>query len=251
LALEALHGKTVSTRVIPITEDEALDRDVDEAQERPSIDDYSAIPVAEFGAALLRGMGWKDTETISNDATKSSMKPRVFERRPALLGVGAKPSKSIGVEIGEWGKADHKKKKVVYTPVILKNKTTGEVMTEAEFKSQTDKQTSTSTEMVFEKPKESEDRSKDDRKNRDYDRKDRHRKERDSNKKYDHDDRDDYKKSERRDRSKYDYEDKDQYRSSDRHRKDKERRDDSRYDDRKDRDRRSDYKESSSRRHLD
>jgi hypothetical protein len=253
LALEALHGKTVSSRVIPLTEDEALDRDVNDAQERPSVHDYSAVPVSEFGAALLRGMGWKDTETISSDVSKSSIKLRVLERRPALLGVGAKPSKSTGIEIGEWGKADHSKKKEIYTPVILKNKKTGEVMTEADLKSQTGKADPDDSEMVFERSKEKSDRRPDDRarekseprdhqgnaydrkdgRDRDHSRQDRldrgySRKQediREERRYHDRDDRDKHRirKDERRERDKYDkdrrHDERDRYRDGDKERK--------------------------------
>jgi hypothetical protein len=64
------------------------------------------------------------------------MKPRTFERRPALLGVGAKPASAVGIEIGEWGKASRGKnsKQESYNPVVLRNKVTGETLTEEELK---------------------------------------------------------------------------------------------------------------------
>lgn len=60
----------------------------------PTLDEYAAMPVEEFGAAMLRGMGWKGEDKSSEKksekkkANGGSVQPR---RRPALLGIGAKP----------------------------------------------------------------------------------------------------------------------------------------------------------------
>ncbi|KAJ2720789.1 DNA primase large subunit Spp2 [Coemansia sp. Benny D115] len=46
---------------------------------------YERVPVEDFGAAMLRGMGWKgDDDKNSKDAAE-------FKPRPSLLGLGAKP----------------------------------------------------------------------------------------------------------------------------------------------------------------
>lgn len=162
IALAALMGNTSSNRTIPaITEEEALERDLTDAQDAPTFDDYMSVPIAEFGAACLRGMGWKEGDTINgNNDSKSMVKPRILERRPALLGVGAKPSAATGIEIGEWGKAT-KGKRVVegYNPVVLKNKITGEIMTEEELK-QISGPPSTSTDLIFDQKKEEEPQSR-------------------------------------------------------------------------------------------
>ncbi|KAF2671227.1 hypothetical protein BT63DRAFT_370335 [Microthyrium microscopicum] len=152
IALDAIMGNQgTSNMMIPIAdEDEALRRDMEGAQDVPTLDQYLAVPPSEFGAAALRGMGWKDTETIGKGTF--ALKPKVVERRPALLGVGAKPSSAVGIELGEWGKsARHKgpKKVEAYNPVVLKNKKTGEVLTEEELKARLDDQGKTSTELVF------------------------------------------------------------------------------------------------------
>ncbi len=49
-----------------------------------TLDAYERIPVESFGAAMLRGMGWKGEENDSNDET--------IKARPHLLGIGARPS---------------------------------------------------------------------------------------------------------------------------------------------------------------
>ncbi|OJJ41098.1 hypothetical protein ASPWEDRAFT_244970 [Aspergillus wentii DTO 134E9] len=129
--------------------------DVASRPEPASLDQYNAIPVEEFGAALLRGMGWKDGQSIgrgnygsSADAEKAK-KPRIPERRPGYLGIGAKDvsgGKGAEAEIGAWGKAAMRKgarkagegeegkggTEGVYMPVMMRNKNTGEYVTEDE-----------------------------------------------------------------------------------------------------------------------
>jgi G-patch domain len=138
LAMDALLGnKPVRNRTIPtVSEEEAYRRDVEAAPEAPTLDQYMAVPVEEFGAALLRGMGWKDTETLSGSQEQHALKPRNLERRPALLGIGAKPASAVGIELGEWGKSARGKnaKQESYNPVVLRNKVTGETVTEEELK---------------------------------------------------------------------------------------------------------------------
>jgi hypothetical protein len=138
-ALDALLGKkTDSGTIIPIlSEEEVFYRDYDQAPNVPSEADYDAVPIEEFGAAMLRGMGWKDGEAIGKKRGQQPVKQRVIERRPDLLGVGAKPAQALGIELGEWGKAAKKHDKKMaktYMPVMLKNKKTGEMLTEDELK---------------------------------------------------------------------------------------------------------------------
>ena len=113
-----------------ISEDDAFRLDIASRPDSASLDDYAAIPVEEFGAALLRGMGWKD------DAVTPAKKARAVERRPALLGVGAKEVPGGLDELGAWGKAAKGKRKAdkTYNPVLLRNSQTGEMLTEEELK---------------------------------------------------------------------------------------------------------------------
>ena len=115
-----------------MTETEALRQDVLELPDMASLEAYDAMPVEAFGAALLRGMGWKE-----GDAIGMAAKPSTVERRPALLGLGAKerPAAEEEEELGAWGKGSlsSKKKKQkqndrVYVPVVKRNKRTGEVI---------------------------------------------------------------------------------------------------------------------------
>ncbi len=121
-----------------VSEDDAFRADVSSRPESASLADYAAVPVEEFGAALLRGMGWKEGDVVGKRKDVVS-KLRVVERRPALLGIGAKEMPNgVGEELGAWGKAAIKGKQrkidTVYNPVLLKHSKTGEMLTEEELK---------------------------------------------------------------------------------------------------------------------
>jgi hypothetical protein len=68
--------------------DDAKDKYKHDVSLRPdenTLDDYEEVPVEEFGAAMMRGMGWKDTDLSGGDSF-------VFHKpRPNLLGLGAAP----------------------------------------------------------------------------------------------------------------------------------------------------------------
>lgn len=130
--------------------------DVASRPEPATLDQYNAIPVEDFGAALLRGMGWKDGQAIgrgnysSSVAAERAMKPRVPERRPGFLGIGAKDTsggKGAETEFGAWGKSAMRKAsrkqgdenangdtntEGVYMPIMMRNRKTGEHITEEE-----------------------------------------------------------------------------------------------------------------------
>lgn len=59
--------------------------------EEATQEDYEAVPIEEFGAALLRGMGWKDGELAGIRKENAMREPVIFQPRPNLLGLGAKP----------------------------------------------------------------------------------------------------------------------------------------------------------------
>jgi hypothetical protein len=163
-ALSALLGeKADSGAIIPtLTEEEVFHRDYDHAPDVPTEADYDAVPIEEFGAAMLRGMGWKDGEAIGKKRGQQLMKPRVVERRPDLLGVGAKPAQALGIELGEWGNAAKKHDKKLaraYMPVVLKNKKTGEMLTEDELKQKLKEQEEQQVILVEEETRTTEKRS--------------------------------------------------------------------------------------------
>ncbi|KAI9509582.1 DExH-box splicing factor binding site-domain-containing protein [Russula earlei] len=80
------HG---SARHAP-TEDDAFKQDVDELPDEATLEDYERVPVSQFGAALLRGMGWKPGQPASRNLNRGIVEPWLPPSRPALLGIGAK-----------------------------------------------------------------------------------------------------------------------------------------------------------------
>ncbi|MCJ1377247.1 hypothetical protein MMC17_000339 [Xylographa soralifera] len=156
-ALEALLvGKKKSNLVLPtidngdlgnerfegrLIEDDSFKSDIASRPDSATMDEYNAVPIEEFGAALLRGMGWKEGDVVGKRKNQI-IKARIIERRPALLGIGAKEVPEGLEELGAWGKGAKGKK--MYTkgaaPVLLKNSKTGEMLTEEELKTKTEKQ---------------------------------------------------------------------------------------------------------------
>lgn len=115
-------------------EDDSFRSDVASRPDSASLDQYAAVPIEEFGAALLRGMGWKEGDVVGKRKDQT-IKARIVERRPALLGIGAKESPGgVGDEFGAWGKVTRGKRKTdtPYNPVLLRNSKTGEMLTEEE-----------------------------------------------------------------------------------------------------------------------
>ncbi|KAJ2997610.1 hypothetical protein NUW58_g605 [Xylaria curta] len=69
------------------SEQDAYERSMQEAADVSTIEEYGEIPEGEFGAAMLRGMGWKGEEFGS--------KPKELKRRPHLMGLGSKEDEEI------------------------------------------------------------------------------------------------------------------------------------------------------------
>lgn len=123
-------------------EDGSFRSDVASRPDSASLDEYAAVPIEEFGAALLRGMGWKEGDAVGK-RKHQKVKARVVERRPALLGIGAKEVAGGVEELGAWGKTTMKGKRKVeksYTPVLLRNTRTGEILTEEELEAKQEAQ---------------------------------------------------------------------------------------------------------------
>ena len=123
----------------PVDELRDYRADVASRPDSATLDEYEAMPVEEFGLALLRGMGTKRKANgqIANLGDANGVAPKVREARPGYLGIGAKAAPGIE-EIGAWGKTAMRKGMKsktgdgLYTPVMLKDKRTGEVLTEEE-----------------------------------------------------------------------------------------------------------------------
>ncbi|KAF2630782.1 hypothetical protein BU25DRAFT_408059 [Macroventuria anomochaeta] len=219
-ALESLlNGKsTDATRIVPvITDEEALQNDLQDAPDEPDLDAYEATPIEGFGLAMLRGMGWKDSD---GESRKNGAKaPKEVKRRPALLGIGAKEDAAKDVELGEFnskarGKKGPKKDAPQgYNPVTLRNKKTGEIVTEEELKAKLVSQDLVTEEEERGRDDDGEkserrrdrrdDRDRDRRRDEDYDserRRDRDRKDDRREKRRDRDRDDDYDSERRREK---------------------------------------------------
>ncbi|KAF2789650.1 hypothetical protein K505DRAFT_283996 [Melanomma pulvis-pyrius CBS 109.77] len=222
-AIEALlNDKAPADKTtIPLaTEEEIFAKELADAPDAPSLDAYEATPIDGFGAALLRGMGWKDGQELGRNKG-IAIKPREVKPRPELLGIGAKDGASIGLEPGAWEKGKPKRKAAqTYNPIALRNKITGELVTEEELRERMERQKldeerekkeKQAAEFDFgdeprrEKRAERSERKRDDRR-RDRDRDDEHdysseRKHKDRTRNYDRDDRDlDRRRDKRRDK---------------------------------------------------
>jgi len=83
------------------------------------LDDYNRVPVAQFGLALLRGMGWKEGTAASRKPGKGLVQPYLPEARPALLGIGAKEQ-----EVFDDGsnKKTSKRPERRYVPVVKQDR---------------------------------------------------------------------------------------------------------------------------------
>lgn len=129
-------------RISGANEDGSFRSDVASRPDSASLDEYAAVPIEEFGAALLRGMGWKEGDVVGK-RKHQKVTARVVERRPALLGIGAKEVAGGVDELGAWGKTTTKGKRKVeksYTPVLLRNTRTGEMLTEEELEAKQEAQ---------------------------------------------------------------------------------------------------------------
>ncbi|KIW26252.1 uncharacterized protein PV07_09365 [Cladophialophora immunda] len=150
-ALQALlddgSGKARSNAVISIQgnrqlspQDETQDfrDDVASRPDSSTLEEYAAMPVEEFGMAMLRGMGQKRRANgeIIDLAPKSDENPRKVRKHEGFLGIGAKAAPGSDIELGAWGKADMRKNtrgEGFFTPLMRENKATGERISEDEF----------------------------------------------------------------------------------------------------------------------
>ncbi|KAI8976591.1 DExH-box splicing factor binding site-domain-containing protein [Trametes punicea] len=103
----------------PVSEDDAYKQDVAELPEPASLEDYERVPVSQFGAALLRGMGWKEG-TAASKKGKGLVEPWLPQARPALLGIGAKEKEVF--DDGSKKKGGKPRPERRYVPVIKKER---------------------------------------------------------------------------------------------------------------------------------
>ncbi|KAJ7188565.1 DExH-box splicing factor binding site-domain-containing protein [Mycena filopes] len=105
----------------PMSEGDAYKQDVDELPDVATLDDYNRVPIAQFGLALLRGMGWKEGTAASRKPGKGMVQPYLPEARPALLGIGAKEREVLDDGSNKKGNAN-KRPERRYVPVVKQDK---------------------------------------------------------------------------------------------------------------------------------
>ncbi|KAL7948366.1 DExH-box splicing factor binding site domain-containing protein [Trichoderma barbatum] len=102
-AMDALLGKTSKGQKVitaATSEDDAYRRDVETSGALSTLQDYEDMEVEEFGAALLRGMGW------NGEAQGPPVKQ--VKRRQNRIGLGAKELKEEE-DLGGWDQKGKKK----------------------------------------------------------------------------------------------------------------------------------------------
>jgi G-patch domain len=102
----------------PKSETDAYREDVATRPDSASLEDYQRIPVSQFGTALLMGMGWKPGQGASKSG-KGPVEAHAPKARPALLGLGAKPT---DVTEGSKSQSSNAKPSKKYVPVIAKER---------------------------------------------------------------------------------------------------------------------------------
>ncbi|KAG0264771.1 hypothetical protein DFQ27_001043 [Actinomortierella ambigua] len=204
---------------------DAFQKDLDHLPDEATLDDYDRVPVEEFGAALLRGMGWKGTEKGSS--------PVLYHQRPALLGLGAKPKEPEPVTKKYIKPGESRQPAPVRVPDRSSSRSSP-LAAPANPRDEKEERRPGTQDRYSERSKEREqdrrqdrDRGRDRDRDRDRDRgRDRSRERyRDQGHQRDRDrDRDHDRQSERsdRNRSERDYRDRDRYRGSDRYDRDRE-----------------------------
>ena len=105
------------------TEDDAFKQDIDELPREATLSDYERVPVAQFGAALLRGMGWKPGEPASRNKKRGIVEPWLPSSRPALLGIGAKEREVF--DDGSSGRRKPSRPERKYVPLLRKESSDG------------------------------------------------------------------------------------------------------------------------------
>lgn len=112
--------------VPPLSETDALKQDVEDLPDIATAEDYERVPIAAFGAAMLRGMGWTDgaAASKSDKRSKNGLKELYLpQARPAMLGIGAKEREP---DDGGSGKKKKKGPDMRYIPIARREGGRGE-----------------------------------------------------------------------------------------------------------------------------
>ncbi|KDR75287.1 hypothetical protein GALMADRAFT_69508 [Galerina marginata CBS 339.88] len=109
-------GPMIDIIPAPMSEADALKQDVDELPDAATMEDYARVPVSQFGAALLRGMGWKEGTAATRKPGRGLVEPYLPSARPALLGIGAKEQEVF--DDGSKKSNKNKRPERRYVPII-------------------------------------------------------------------------------------------------------------------------------------
>jgi hypothetical protein len=114
LSMNAFPGTSVLA-----TEKERYKHDVNLRPDQED-NDYNQMPVEEFGAALLRGMGWSQGKPVGKNPN-GLVEPVLVNSRPSLLGLGAEPAPELEPKKEKRvlpGDIIQEKPKIVHAPIV-------------------------------------------------------------------------------------------------------------------------------------
>lgn len=103
----------------------SFQQDVHSRPDEATLSDYARVPVGEFGAAMLRGMGWKPGQAASRTerGKKGPVEAFVPTARPSLLGIGAKAmSEVLPQEKGKGVKKTSRREEMRFVPLLKKER---------------------------------------------------------------------------------------------------------------------------------
>jgi len=82
-AQDSFIGKSLAEKEL-----QAFKEDVEDLPEQSTMEDYESMPIEDFGAAMLRGMGWEEGKPVGRNA-KGLVSAVEFVPRGGRLGLGA------------------------------------------------------------------------------------------------------------------------------------------------------------------
>lgn len=107
-----------SSEGLTIKRPQSVDNDIEDQEDDE--DQYNKVPVEQFGAALLRGMGWKPNKKVKPNPNLDNVEKR---KRGELLGIGAqKVENELMLDLmGKRGDS-------IGVPLVKRDKKSGELI---------------------------------------------------------------------------------------------------------------------------
>ncbi|KAF8608395.1 hypothetical protein BDV93DRAFT_541686 [Ceratobasidium sp. AG-I] len=190
----------------PKTGVDAFKEDLMSRPDEAALDDYERVPIDQFGAAMLRGMGYAPGKAASRSGS-GRVDPYLPESRPALLGIGAKPRPVDETASGSKnGAKKFTKPDKRYVPIVKVERAAGSAVSSRRTSRSRSGSPPRDRNRDRERDGERERREapRDDRRERDRDRERDGRRDRDDKKDYDRDDRRDRDRDDRKRERGYD-----------------------------------------------